>query len=375
MKNVNYCTGYLKAAPALLVMMTLMACNNGSKSNNNANTNAQISGVVYGFQNFGTQNCNFINNSSYSCSETGLNGAIVTTQIISFNSQQELCNNLRSDTLHIPPGSGLSFGIAQNVRNQYVLNNCTAYPSTIGVNGTTILGDTNLIRNMVCSMRVDGFDGAYRNLGEWQQTLYANGTSGQVFTYMVRERTKWIFNIVTSTPSTKYIKVSYNFSKGNATNGEQLTLRADVKDGPTAEITGFAGGDGVTLMIDNAGGILSSEINCRVTDSTNAGTLSSNTSYKCNVAGNEDIEKSTLALPVNELLNNTLTFTNEAAKNTVTMTPEGSYSLRAGSAVYSGRRNVSQTSSLMNVQGRANLNTPSTFKYQLGSKKVDVRCK
>ena len=357
-------------------MMTLIACNNGNKSNNNnVNPNAQISGVVYGFQNYGTQNCNFVNNSSYSCTENALNGTIVTTQIISFNSQQELCNNLRNDSLHMVSTGYGQVAIAYNVRNQYVTSNCNAYPSNLGTNGTTILGDTNLIRNMVCTMRVDGFDGAYGDLGEWIKILPASGERGKVFTYMVKERKKWIFNVVTSWESSRYLNVRYIFSKGNSINGEQLTLISDVKNGPLVEVTGFAGGDGVSLIIENAGDVARAEINCKVTDANNAGTLSSNNDYKCNVGGNDQVEKSTLSLTVNELINNTLTFTADDAKNTVTMTPEGSYSLRAGSAVYNARRNVSQSSSLMNVQGRANLNTPSTFKYQLGSKKVDVRCK
>ena len=374
MKNVNYFVKYFKAAP-LLFMMTLIACNNGNKSNNNSNPNAQISGVVYGFQNIGTQNCNFVNNSSYSCSETSLNGAIVTTQIISFNSPQDLCNSLRNDSLHMAATSNGQVAIAQNVRSQYVTLNCNAYPNTIGSNGTILSSDTNLIRNMTCTMRVDGFDGAYGDLGELTRILRASGDRGQVLTYMVKERTKWIFNIITGTSSSKYLTVNYIFTKGNAINGEQLTLRTDVKNGPVAEVTGFAGGDGVSLIIENAGDVSRAEINCKVTDANNAGTLSSNSEFKCNVGGNDQVEKSTLAISVNELINNTLTFTTEDAKNTVTMSAEGSYSLRAGSAVYSARRNLSQSSSLMNVQGRANLNTPSTFKYQLGSKKVDVRCK
>jgi hypothetical protein len=374
MKNVNYYRGSVFNLAQLMFVIALASCNNGSKSNNNTNTNPQISGIVYGFQTIGSQNCNFVNNSSYSCSETSLNGTIVTTQIITFNSQQELCNNLRNDNLHnVSTGYG-QVPIAQSVRNQYVSMNCTAYPSNIGNNGT-ILTDPNLFRSMTCSMRVEAFDGAYGDLGELQVPITASGMRGNVFTNMVKERKKWIFNVVTNWSSSRYLKVRYIFSKGDGVRGEQLTLVADVKNGPLVEITGFAGGEGVSLNIENAGDVIRAEINCKVTDANNAGTLSSNSDYKCNVSGNDDVEKSTLSMPVSELINNTLTFTTEEAKNTVTMSPEGSYSLRAGSAVYSGRRNLSQSSSLMNVQGRANLNTASQFKYQYGSKKVDVRCK
>lgn len=359
----------LRLMPVLL-LAALSSCNNGGKSNN-APTNVQISGVNYsGFQNFGTQSCNFVNNSSYSCTENSA-GQIVTTQIISFNSQQELCNNLRNDSLHSVAVSWGSMAIASSVRLTYVNNNCQAYPNTIG-NGV-FQNDTNLLRNMKCSMTVEAADGAFGNTGEMQVPITASGMRGEIYASMFRERSAWIFRLTTSRRSSNYLTVNYVYTKGTTSAGDQLKLSASLKNGAFAEITGFAGSD-VSLVFENADPVVKAEVSCVVTDATNAGVQTASNDYRCNVSGTDDLDRAPVVMPVSELINNSLTFTSDESTNSVVMTAEGPFALKQGTAVFTATSNKSR-SKLLNITGRANLNTPVKFKVRQLIKTVEVGCK
>lgn len=370
MKNMNlsYC---LRLMPVVL-LAALTSCNNGgSKNSNTTPVIAQIASVNYaGFQNFGTQSCNFVNNSSYQCFENSA-GQMLQTQIISFASQQELCNQLRNENLNSVSVSWGSMAIAYNVRTTYVNNNCQAYPNTVGSNGV-IQNDTNLIRNMKCTMSVEAIDGAFGNTGEMQVPIAASGMRGEIYASMFKERSAWIFRVTTTRRSSKYLTVNYIYSKGSNSSGDQLTLRATMND-VTTEVTGFAGSE-VSLAIDNVNSVGRAEITCTVTDAANAGVQSASNDYRCSVGGTDQVEKTQQALTVSELLNNTLTFTSSDSKSNVVLAAEGSFALRQGTAVFTANHNGSRSEG-MNITARANLSTPVKFKVKRLSKSVDVSCK
>ncbi len=348
----------------ILLLAALSACNNGGKSNNNAPTNAQLSGVNYGgFQNTGFQSCSFVNNSTYQCSENNFG----TTQIISFNSQQELCINLKNEALHYSSGS--TYGLASSVRYNYVITNCQAYGNNIG---TTTQYDTNLLRNMKCTMSVEAIDGAFGNTGEMQVPITASGMRGEIYASMFKERTAWIFRLTTSRRSSRYLTVNYVYTKGSSSAGDQLTLRATL-NGASAEITGFAGSE-VSLTMDNVDPVIRAEVSCTVTDAGNAGVQTASNEYRCNVAGTDNVDKVPVVLSVSELINNVTTLTTSDSLNNVTMSAEGSFALRQGTAVYTATRQGSK-SGLMNITARANLSTPTKFKVRQLSKSVEVGCR
>ena len=366
--NLNYC---LRLMPVLL-LAALSSCNNGGGGkNNNTPVNAQIANINYsGFQNFGTQSCNFVNNSSYQCFENSL-GQMLQTQIIAFNSQQELCNQLRNDNLNSVAVSWGQMPIASNVRLTYINNNCQSYPNQLGNNGL-FQNDTNLLRNMKCTMTVEAIDGAFANTGEMQVPITASGMRGEIYASMFKEKSAWIFRLTTTRRSSKYLTVNYVYTKGSNSSGDQLTLRAAL-NGASAEVTGFAGSE-VSLKMDNVDPVVTAEVSCTVTDAGNAGVQTASNDYRCNVAGTDQVEKSPLAISVAELVNNTLTFTSSESLSSVVMAAEGNFALRQGTAVFTATRNGSK-SGLMNITARANLSTPVKFKVKQLSKSVDVSCK
>ena len=333
-------------------------------------SNGQISGVNYeGFQNFGTQSCNFVTNSSYQCFENSL-GQTLQSQIVPFNSLQELCNQLRNDNLNSVAASWGQMSVASNVRLTYVNNNCQAYPNLIGPD--IIKNDTNLLRNMKCKMTVEAIDGAFGNTGEMQVPVTASGVRGQIYASMFKEKSQWILKIVTSSRSTKYLTVDYVYTKGSNSSGDQLTLRSTLNN-TAAEVTGFAGSE-VSLVINNVDPVANAVVTCVITDSNDAGAHTPSSDYRCRSSGNDMVDNSSIAIEISKLIDNSLTFTTSESLNSVVMTAEGTFALRQGTAVFTATRNGSK-SGLMNITARANLSTPVKFKVKQLSKSVDVSCK
>jgi hypothetical protein len=329
-----------------------------------------IEGVNYGgFQSLGTQNCNFVTNDLYSCNETNFNGQILSTQLIQFSSSQELCNNLRNDALHsLSTGFGVAT-VAASVRQNYIINNCQAYPDLI----SPITITPQPIKQMTCRLSLEGIDGAYGNTGDITVPISAQGMRGEIYASMFKEKSAWNFKVVTSKRSNRYVTVNYIFSKGNSVTGDQLTLRATIKNGPVAQVSGFAGNE-VGLDINNAGDVVRAEISCVVADVTNSGEQNTSSDYKCMTSGTDSLIQSPLISPIALLTNTFLGFTQINALSNVALYPAGEFAIGKGSATFKATRNGSAKSS-MSIVGRTNLSTPSSFKIQNLSKTVDVRCK
>lgn len=362
--NLNYCFRFL----TVFLLAVLSACNNGNKSNNNVPQNVQIAGVSNtSFESTTFQSCTFGTSNSYQCTETNLG----TTQINFFNSQQELCNQLKNESLNSVLLNGIQMSVAFAVRDRYYTRYCGAYPNTTSDNGLNQF-DTNLLRNMKCTMSVEAIDGAFGNTGEMQVPITASGMRGEIYASMFKERSAWIFRLTTTRKSSKYLTVNYVYTKGSGSNGDQLTLRASL-NGASAEVTGFAGSE-VSLTMDNVDPVTRAEVSCTITDASNAGVQTASNDYRCNVSGTDQVDKAPRAISVSELINNTLTFTSGDSLNSVVMSAEGSFALRQGTAVFTATRNGSK-SGIMNITARANLSTPTKFKVKQLSKSVEVSCK
>lgn len=356
----------------------LVGCNNGSKGDNN-NTNGQIAGVNYtGFQvgqlGVGNQTCYFVTNNSYKCEETYFsNGQRLATQIVSFNSQIELCNNLRNDNLNsVSVSAGFPFAIASSVRNSYVNANCNGIQNNFpNQNGTIQTG--NLLKNMNCRLMVEAADGAVGDSGDMQVPIAASGSSNGFYAIMDRVRQGSIFTTVRKFQSTRYMDANFRYIPSRSGEADQLELiiktKSDKKQtGQFASITGFAG-QAVSLTVDNSGDVVRAEFTCTVTDSSNRGLSKSNTDVTCKISGtDEDLEKDNLTISQSDLNSGTtLGFTGERSQNSVTLGAEGS------SALYTSGHNSGRIST--QFTGKANLNTRTIFKTRTVTKDVTVNCR
>ncbi len=368
----------LQVLSLAVLSSVLVACNNGSKGNNNQN--AAIAGVNYnGFGvntlSAGNQACFFINNTSYRCEETYFgNGQRLQTQIISFGSQQQLCDQLRNDSLNsVSVSTGFPYPVASSVRSNYVNANCNGIANNFPNNNTGIIQNGTLLKNMSCRLMVEATDGAVGDSGDMQIPIAASGSSNGFFAIMDRVRQGSIFTTVRRFQSTRYLDATYRYIPSRNGEADQLEMtirtKADKRQtGQFATITGYAG-QPITLTVDNSGDVVRAEFTCTVLDSTNRGLSKASNDLNCKTTGSdEDLETETLTITQADLLGGTsLGFTGERSQNLVTLGAE------ANAAVYTSSHGGGRLSTQFTA--KANLNTRTIFKTRMVTKDVTVNCR
>jgi hypothetical protein len=326
------------------------------------NANPTIEGVNYeGFRAFPSENCNFMNNSAYRCSQLGLNGNVLTTSIIEFKSQAELCNNLRNQSLNSVVSDGLAYSIAATVRNQYLVDSCSA---SQGLDHST--DSKSLLKTMTCRLVVEGIDGAKGDTGSIQIPISAGGMVGEIYATMIKEKKTELFSVTTTKQSTRYVRIQYRFSKDSKSETDQLSLIAKVANGATASIKGEAR-SGVALNIVANGDIGEAEVKCAVTDAISIQKETPVDYYSCNVSDTSIVGNYGTAAPITSLITNAIKLTEPDAQTNVTVSAE-----IPAVAIFSANLTKSGAAT---ITAKANLNKRSEFKVNSLSKTVEIKCK
>jgi len=323
--------------------------------------NAPIEGVNYaGFQKSVSQSCLFLNAAIYLCQETGGDGRILQTQVVDFDSKEELCTKLRMEDLHSVSVAGSSYVVASAVRSKYINANCPV---------STVLPEPSkneLITTMVCRLTVEALDGATGDSGFIQFPVARSGSANGIYAVMHKTKVNKTFQLNSTTNSTRYLRVDFRYSKDLKGGSDQLSVDVNLKNGITARVQGQAR-TGVSLNIDQVGDVAKAEIKCVVPDAEISVNQSSDSDYSCDVADNSMPGNFGVAAPISSLIANSVQLTKPEAATDVSMSAEIPAVLNFKAQLLPSAKS--------SITGKASLSEPSKFSVSKLGKTVRLNCK
>jgi len=179
-------------------------------------------------------------------------------------------------------------GVGGNINNPYP--NQPGYPGQSGYPNQPIQNVPNVpMKNLVCSIDVAS-GAAAGSVSNMPVQVFANGADLNLYADMQNTKSYLggFVNFTRYFRSEKLALLKLKFKAGNSLNADTLTLSADLRNGKTASVTGFAGSEVRIEITPDSEQDTSLVVSCSGQDNFNVGPAINGANLRCSVKENDN---------------------------------------------------------------------------------------